>query len=335
MVVVSSFSKLFFISCVTHRNIIVPPVQAFFASGIPSISPQLMHNRLSSTAVATAATITPSDDDGSCKDESEDNVSSSPFRILCLHGKGGNGQEFLERLLPLRRLLDDRLADEKKRSEVISDDVSIKWEALTAPYQISGTDTYAWWTMSPGVRSFNADEYIGFDESASKVINAVFPNHDSSTTASKECSYDLILGHSQGAILLSALLATNIDLQRSNCSYILNGAAWPNPYDKALTSLSEEQNTTQHHEIMIKDTRMLFVMGKSDTINPIESAKQVHDCYQTAGVDVSIIYHEGGHSVPNGKDLDSVRAMEDVCDFILRTVSEKANRVDTMVKIEE
>eukprot|EP00984_Skeletonema_dohrnii_P021183 scaffold10511_cov146-Skeletonema_dohrnii-CCMP3373.AAC.1 len=306
--VVSSFSRLFLISCVAHRNIASSPVQAFFASNqVPTIPlHQMHHRRLSSSAVA-ATTSTRDDGDA--------------FRILCLHGKGGNGEEFLKRLLPLRALLDDRLADEKNKSDdVFARNTFIKWEALTAPYQISGTDdAYAWWTMSPGVRSFNADEYIGFDKSASNVMNAVFPNNDSSTTAT-ECSYDLILGHSQGAILLSALLATNIDLQRSNCSYILNGAAWPNPYGKALTSLPVQQS---QHE-MKKDTQMLFVMGKSDNINPIESAKQVHDCYQAAGLDVSIVYHEGGHSVPIGGDVDSERALEDVCDFILQAVSGKA-----------
>jgi predicted esterase len=294
---VSRFSRLFFIS--------LAPVQAFVASGVGI----LMQNRLSSSTV------------DSCEGE------SASFRILCLHGKGGNGEEFLERLLPLRTLLNDRLVanNGKKRSEVSNNVVSIKWEALTAPYQISVMDdAYAWWTMSPGVRSFNADEYIGFDDSASKVIKAVFPTD---SAAVEECRYDLILGHSQGAILLSALLATNIDLQRSNCSYILNGAAWPNPYENALTSLSEEQT----HELK-KDTRMLFVMGKRDNINPIESAKQVYGCYQTAGLDVSIIYHEGGHSLPIGGDLDSERAMGDVCDFILQTVSEKGKQiVDTTV----
>ena len=164
MVVVNSFSRLFFISCVTHRNFI----EAFFASGIPTVSPQLMQNRLSSSAVATTK---PTDDDDSCNEKLDDNVPFS-FRILCLHGKGGNGEEFLERLLSLRTLLDNRLADEKKRGDVASN-VSIKWEALTAPYQISDTDTYAWWTMSPGVRSFNADEYIGFDESASNPMYSI------------------------------------------------------------------------------------------------------------------------------------------------------------------
>mmetsp|Transcript_20776 Transcript_20776/g.34008 ORF Transcript_20776/g.34008 Transcript_20776/m.34008 type:complete len:314 (-) Transcript_20776:40-981(-) len=307
MVVRSSISRLLLISCFAHRNNIASPVQAFSAFKVRTF-PLHQHNKMhrcclrsTSTSTAVAATTT------SLHDESGD------FRILCLHGKGGNGEEFLKRLLPLRTMLDDSLADST---------VSIKWEALTAPYQISDTDdAYAWWTMSPGVRSFNADEYIGFDESASNIMDALLPS-DASTSATKY-NYDLILGHSQGAILLSALLATNVELQRSNCTYILNGAAWPNPFKKALTSLSEQ---TQHE--IKKGTHMLFVMGQTDNINPIESAKQVHDSYQKAGLDVSIVYHEGGHSVPNGRDPDSERALGDICDFILQAVSEKAERVD-------
>ena len=124
----SSISRLLLISCcVTQRN---------FASSFSVPTVQMHRSCLSSTA---AAATTTTDDSGD-------------FRILCLHGKGGNGEEFLKRLIPLRALLNDSLADSN---------VSIKWEALTAPYQISETDdAYAWWTMSPGVRSFNAEEYI-------------------------------------------------------------------------------------------------------------------------------------------------------------------------------
>ena len=69
---------------------------------------------------------------------------------------------------------------------------------------------------------------------------------------------------------------------------------------------------------------MLFVMGKNDTINPIESAKQVHDCYQTAGLDVSIVYHMGGHSVPSGRNIDSEVALIDICRFIVAAAYEKS-----------
>lgn len=313
------FSRIFIviiISGVAHRT----SAQAFFASGAPTI-PFLMHHhhRLSSSAAA-ASTIT--DDSSGTSDES---ASSVPFRILCLHGKGGNGKEFLKKLQPLRTMVDDRLADANKSCGGASIFKYIfKWDALTAPYQISDTNAYAWWTMPPGVRSFNADEYIGFDESASMVLNAVFPH-------STGCNYDLILGHSQGAILLSSLLATNFNMQRSECSYILNGVAWPNPFNNALTLLSEQEVPEMN------DTQMLFVMGRNDNINPIESAKEVHDAYQRAGLGVSIVYHNGGHSVPlgNGGDLDSKRALEDICDFILRIAAGKAEKVNTIISPNE
>ncbi len=288
------FSRgFFFISCciAQHHN----AVHAFATSGVA------MNHYSSSTVVAAAATGA-----DRCSEEESTNSKDALFRILCLHGKGGNGEEFLERLHPLRRVVDDHLMDNKHSN------ITIKWDALTAPYQMGDNDddAYAWWTMKPGERSYNAQEYIGFDESASKVLKSVFPNSDQSSC----CNYDLILGHSQGAILLSALLATNIDLQRSTCSYVLNGAAYPNPYKNALTSLPQQQS--QHDNM--QDVPMLFVMGRNDNINPIESAMQVHDAYKHAGLDVSIIYHDGGHSIPAGTDGDSKHALDDICDFILR-----------------
>ena len=266
-----------------------------------------MNHYSSSTVVAAAAT-----DDRCSGEEESTNNKNVLFRILCLHGKGGNGEEFLERLHPLRRVVDERLMDNKHSN------ITIKWDALTAPFQIgdNNEDAYAWWTMKPGERSFNAQEYIGFDESASKVLKSVFSNSDQSSS----CNYDLILGHSQGAILLSALLASNVDLQRSKCSYVLNGVAFPNPYKNALTSLPQQQS--QHDNM--QDVPMLFVMGRNDNINPIESAKQVYDAYKQAGLDVSIIYHDGGHSVPTGTDGDSKRALDDICDFILRAAAGRA-----------
>ena len=81
------------------------------------------------------------------------------IRILCLHGKGGNGQQFVDSsLLPLRALL------EKKRSMVDNQcndndgGFSFHWESLTAPYELDDGGGYSWWTMPPGVRSYNAQE---------------------------------------------------------------------------------------------------------------------------------------------------------------------------------
>ena len=91
------------------------------------------------------------------------------IRILCLNGKGGNGEQFINKSLqPLRSMIDKRCKD---------NNISFHWEAITAPYQISSPTNeeeddggYAWWTMPPGVRSYSANEYIGFDTSENNVM---------------------------------------------------------------------------------------------------------------------------------------------------------------------
>lgn len=82
-------------------------------------------------------------------------------RILCLHGKGGNGQNFVGKALgPLRRLIEIRLDEMDAREKI-----SFEWDSLTAPFEISSErniDDYnkgfSWWCMPPGTRSFNAKE---------------------------------------------------------------------------------------------------------------------------------------------------------------------------------
>lgn len=83
------------------------------------------------------------------------------IRILCLHGKGGNGKTFVSKALaPLRRLLDRRLEHMN-----MEDEISFQWDFLTAPFEIPSSKIineddkgFSWWSMPPGVRSFNALE---------------------------------------------------------------------------------------------------------------------------------------------------------------------------------
>ncbi len=145
-------------------------------------------------------------------------------------------------------------------------------------------------------------------------------------------NYDIVLGHSQGAILLSALLARNEVLryipdckQTSNMkvpmAYILNGAAWPNPYDEQLLALPKINDSNNHrnnnkYDNHINDKhqsneengkdisshpRLLFLMAENDPINPTSSARKVCKTYQSAGFDVSVVTHKGGHAVPMPK----------------------------------
>lgn len=241
------------------------------------------------------------------------------IRILCLHGKGGNGKQFVDTsLLPLRSLLETRVANLE-----LECNVSFQWDELTAPYEISppgdGNDGgYSWWTMPPGVRSYNAEEYGGFETSADMVMEKVFPPEQNTLNKT-----DIILGHSQGAILTSALLSIHDKFWKSSNStpkgYILNGAAWPNPYRKSLSSLSTQQQCSETvDDSSLVLPRMLFMMGGKDNINPTESALQVHDAFQAANFDVSIVNHAGGHSVPVAR-----RALEEVVDWIVDIAKEK------------
>ena len=111
----------------------------------------------------------------------------------------------------------------------------------------------------------------------------------------------------------------NTALDDSPMGYILNGVAWPNPYEKALKALATKEINNS-----VSLPRMLFVMGKEDNINPIESAMQVHDVYKEGNFDVSIVNHNRGHSVPVGKDDDSKRKLGDICDWIIDIAKRKA-----------
>ena len=122
--------------------------------------------------------------------------------------------------------------------------------------------------------------------------------------------YDVVLGHSQGAILMSALLALHKELRQRDCRFILNGVALPNPHKDTLESLKEARAGSPGPEV-------LFVMGKADKINPIESARAVHDAFRVANFETQIVTHEGGHSVPFGNNDDSLRALEEIADWIL------------------
>jgi predicted esterase len=138
-----------------------------------------------------------------------------------------------------------------------------------------------------------------------------------------ECKYDIVLGHSQGAILTAALLSTHDNLWSGSMrpkGFIFNGVAWPNPFNDPMQSLPKRilhDPLNNSHLPM-----MLFIMGLADDINPVESAKQVSDIYNNARFSVSVVEHSGGHSVPYKDDDDSQRALNEVVDWIINTTQQ-------------
>mmetsp|Transcript_19188 Transcript_19188/g.39124 ORF Transcript_19188/g.39124 Transcript_19188/m.39124 type:complete len:425 (+) Transcript_19188:408-1682(+) len=333
---------------------------------------------------------------------SSSSSSARAIKILCLHGKYENGNSFLNRaLLPLRRTLEERLEQKCPRGQR-QRQLSIQWEELTAPFPIdpksapfSNEDVergFQWWTLPKGVRSFEATEYGGFEQSEQLVLDKLLSSNsnnndnghyddcksiENGNDGSCSNNYDIVLGHSQGAILLSALLARNEVLrniptplpsnynkeedkkQKSHkmpMAYILNGAAWPNPYNSELLALSKHNNTRNDNDIDNKHQneddrgednnisshpKILFLMSKNDPINPTSSAQKVCETYRTAGFDVSVVTHNGGHAVPmpkrigkgnddgasgdaknsrRGDDDDAQRALVEVADWIIDNV---------------
>lgn len=200
------------------------------------------------------------------------------IRVLALHGSEGNGEGFTKCLETLRTAL--------ATTTTTNDDVvNLEITALDAPFPKG--NGFAWWTMPPGVRSFTAEEYEGFETSASRVCQVW-----------EEQPFDFVLGHSQGAILTAALIALKRTPYHPTKGYILNGVACPNPYKEQL------------HSLQIDDKpRVLFVMGENDRINPIASAQEVCQGLEQAGMDVSIVKHPSGHSFPEDQQdaIETIR----------------------------
>lgn len=216
-----------------------------------------------------------------------DNDNKMVWKVLVLHGKYDNGSNFRRTLQPLKKLLEEKNSNR-----------NWEWTFLTAPYQIrkkdSSNEKFEWWTLKPGERSFTATEYGGFDASAKMVIQEL-------------PKYDFCIGHSQGAILLTSLLAQSSSLPILRGGYIWNGAAWPNPFNDQLESLSAytEQQKNQNG---------LVIVGDNDDINPPEGALRVRDLLTNIGMEISTLHHKGGHSVPISDDV----ALQSIISWMLK-----------------
>jgi pimeloyl-ACP methyl ester carboxylesterase len=114
--------------------------------------------------------------------------SCSCSRVLLLHGSGGTADGFTETMEHWREAIMAQAEPHK---------MDLQFTAIQAPKVKE--DGYSWWSMPPGVRSFTAETYgDGFEESAEKVLQ---------TMQQQDPPFDLVVGHSQGAILATALIA--------------------------------------------------------------------------------------------------------------------------------
>jgi len=185
------------------------------------------------------------------------------LKVLALHGKGNNGPSFAKRLAPLVEEMGP----------------SCDWTFATAPHAAGNEGGFAWWTLPPGTRSFEAAEFGGIGESLD-LLEGLWAT---------EGPFDAVLGHSQGAMLTGILVGlASLDetaVFRPECA-VLTGAAWPNPYTEMLHGLSQTEKV---------DIPTLHCWGLADTMNPPELAEKLKGCF---GSEAQSLVHDGGHVVP-------------------------------------
>ena len=186
---------------------------------------------------------------------------STKRKILVLHGKGGSGASMKLRFQGIENALPE-----------------FDFDYATAPYELDGGG-YQWWTLPPGVRSYQATEYGGVDAALDVV---------------RSSQADVVWGHSQGAILLGFA-----------CGHRRHRLARRRQAHPERRELAQALRSRARARLP-RDT--LHVLGAADDINPPEQARRLAACFDNARVFV----HPGGHYVPTDE-----AAIECYRDFLL------------------
>ena len=181
------------------------------------------------------------------------------LRCLCLHGKGSSGPTMLKRM-----------------SRIVEALPEVTFLAPTSPIPLDD-DSGQWWRLAPGERSFTATEFIDLETS----IDFLRDYHKA------HGPFDVVWGHSQGAILIAAMLATPMldEIFSPMTKCILNGAAWPAPFNDALNDASPSLRSSLH------------CVGATDTVNPPDHALRIAKIFSG-----DVFQHPGGHVIPDDDD---------------------------------
>ena len=186
-------------------------------------------------------------------------IGGSALRVLALHGSGGSPSKFDRALTCFREIL--------PAGSVI--------DFLQGPF--GKDDGFCWWNMDDGERSFNARELQGLETSFDRVIARI-----------KETRPDILLGHSQGAMMAAIVLAKSITEKDSNLVLpkiaILSGSSYP-------MSQKELFEMAKSSECPVKTVHCI---GRADNINPPELAHQLASTFKGS----IVLEHGGGHVFP-------------------------------------
>jgi len=242
---------------------------------------------------------------------------SASYRILCLHGSGGNGKLFEERLTPLKHFVQLERDDSYSISTLATSGTIEKcsrFEFLfpTAPFPaptigtITGTnDNRVWWQLPEGKRSFNANRLEGIHESL-HIINELTP-------------FDAIISFSQGAMLAAVYLSNQIIEHHHHSSSdhdavskavikplkcIFIGAGIPSCYSNLFKSIHAIQ---RNHDQNAGHFKTLHVVGRRDIVNPTFMGEELASVFNG-----QLHVHDDGHVIP----LDSC-SLEVISKFII------------------
>ena len=200
---------------------------------------------------------------------------STSLRILALHGSGSHGARFSAQT-------------SKFQEELGKLSLQPEYTFLDGPFiKEAGL---SWWSMRDGERSSNAKELIGLDVSLGLI--------------EESASYDIIMGHSQGAMMAAIALSRSLlrlgnPQQKTPKLAILSGSSYPEAMKDLFISSSS----------CLNGLRSVHAIGSDDKVNPPELAHRLASSFNA-----EVIEHDGGHIFPQDDASLAVmmRAIEDV-----------------------
>jgi len=200
-------------------------------------------------------------------------------KMVALHGKGGNAAGFELYMQPL----------------VAATAETWEWDFVEGPHSTGG-DGRAWWNLPPGVRTFEATELEGIEESLA-LLDARAP-------------FDGVMGFSQGAMLAAVACGRGLKGGNRPSVAIIVGAAFPTARGEDVRKLMRVETAAAEADGEMRNAiperfaevvppveplvRSLHVVGKQDTMNPPAQAMRVAEAFFCA----ELLEHPGGHIVP-------------------------------------
>ena len=234
------------------------------------------------SAYPKSALVVPSARRGSVRSRAMPPATASAAKkrkMVALHGKGGNAAGFERDMQPL----------------VAATSETWEWDFVEGPHSTGG-DGRAWWNLPPGVRTFEATELSGIEESLA-LLDARAP-------------FDGVFGFSQGAMLAAVACGRGLKGGTRPSVAVIVGAAFPTARGEDVRKLMRVETAAAEADGEMRNAipenlaeavppveplvRSLHVVGKQDTMNPPAQAMQVAEAFFGA----ELLEHPGGHIVP-------------------------------------